>query len=135
MKELTVHQLIALNAYLIKTYSPKEILGVRDPGALQMCVQSIHASAMGEEVYPSLIDKAGILFINLCKKHCFHNGNKRTAFMSLVLFLKRNGKRLRMDPKEGVEFTVRVATWEGNFDELKMYVGDILKEQVQEVLS
>lgn len=69
-----------------KKYSPNEPLGVKDANALEMCVGQLRASAFGEEVYPSIYEKAAILLIQLIKKHPFHNANKRTAFLATFVF-------------------------------------------------
>ncbi len=129
-KDLTENQLIAINLYLNKRYSPDEIIGVKDSSALHMCVNSVHATAFGEEVYPTVIDKATILFINLIQKHCFHNGNKRTAFVALRTFLAMNGQKIFFADDEAVAFCVEVATWDKDFDELKEMVKNKISKKL-----
>lgn len=126
MNSLSEKQVIFFNVYLIKKDSPEEFIGVKEPTALNMCLQSIHQTAFGEEVYPTLEEKAAILFINLVKKHCFHNANKRTAFMTLVYFLRINGLRLSMPTEEAVRTCVMIATWDHPFDELKEIIVAII---------
>ncbi len=118
-RTLTDKELIAMNVYLIKSGSPAEPIGVKEPTALNMCVESVNQSVYGKELYPTLEEKAAILYINLIQKHCFHNGNKRTAHMALTIFLKLNGRKWIMDVDPSVELAVSVATWDGNFDTLK----------------
>ncbi|SFC62488.1 death on curing protein [Alkalibacterium subtropicum] len=127
MNTLSEKQVIFFNVYLIKKGSPQEFIGVKEPTALNMCLQSIHQTAFGEEVYPTLEEKAAILFINLVKKHCFHNANKRTAFMTLVYFLRINGMKLALPTDEAVKTCVIVATWDKPFDELKEQIVDVIK--------
>lgn len=126
MNSLSEKQVIYFNVYLIKKDSPEEFVGVKEPTALNMCLQSIHQTAFGEEVYPTLEEKAAILFINLVKKHCFHNANKRTAFMSLVYFLRINGLQLSLQTETAVELCVTVATWDKPFNELKDMITDFI---------
>ncbi|WP_368645390.1 type II toxin-antitoxin system death-on-curing family toxin [Alkalibacterium putridalgicola] len=127
MITLSEKQVIFFNVYLIKKDSPQELIGVKKPTALNMCLQSIHQTAFGEEVYPTLEEKAAILFINLVKKHCFHNANKRTAFMTLVYFLRINGMKLALPTDEAVKTCLMVATWDKPFDELKEQIVDVIK--------
>ncbi|GEK89842.1 death on curing protein [Alkalibacterium putridalgicola] len=127
MITLSEKQVIFFNVYLIKKDSPQEFIGVKEPTALNMCLQSIHQTAFGEEVYPTLEEKAAILFINLVKKHCFHNANKRTAFMTLVYFLRINGMKLALPTDEAVKTCLMVATWDKPFDELKEQIVDVIK--------
>lgn len=49
-----------------------------------------------EELYPSLVDKATILFYLFIKNHPFVNGNKRIAIMATLFFTDFNGKWIRM---------------------------------------
>ncbi|CZQ86714.1 death on curing protein [Trichococcus flocculiformis] len=128
---LSESQLIAINVYLIQRYSPDELIGVKDSGSLHMCVNSVYATAFGEEVYPSIIEKAAILFINLVKKHCFHNANKRTAFVALEAFLTLNSKELSLTTDEAISLCVNVATWDESFDALK----DMVIKEISEKLT
>lgn len=129
MEKLTEHDIIYNNTLLITALSPAETIGVREPTALKMCVNSIDSYAFGEETYPTLNEKSAILFINLVKKHCFHNGNKRTAYMSLIMFLELNGYTLDLDTDTAVNLCVDVATWNGNFDDLKSKVVNLIAIQ------
>lgn len=128
---LTEEHIIAINIYQIQRYSPGEMIGVKDPGALHMCVNSVHATVFGEDAYPSLIEKATVLFINLVKKHCFHNANKRTAYISLELFLKMNGLQLSMSADEVEKLCVGVATDNGMFDALKERVAQMIASHLE----
>ncbi|WP_414044153.1 type II toxin-antitoxin system death-on-curing family toxin [Macrococcus sp. EM39E] len=110
MEYLTEKDIIILNTFLIKKYSPAEQIGVKEPTALHMTVESPKQNVFGMELYPTLELKAANLYRNIVLKHIFFNGNKRTAFMALNVFLRKNGKRLYVDQMEAVEFTVKIAT-------------------------
>ncbi len=75
-------------------YSKCEPVGIKDSSALDMAINQPSQSVFGEDLYPSIYDKASILAINLAKKHPFYNGNKRTALLAMVTFLEINGLRL-----------------------------------------
>jgi len=49
------------------------------------------------------------LLESLVKNHCFHNENKRTAYLVTKSFLLLNGYHLRMERKYAVEFIVDIA--------------------------
>jgi len=63
----------------------------------------------GKELYPTLIDKATILFYSLNKNHAFPNGNKRIATASLLIFLYINEHWISADPKSLAELALEVA--------------------------
>ncbi|GAA0361279.1 type II toxin-antitoxin system death-on-curing family toxin [Alkalibacterium iburiense] len=127
MKTVNEKQVIFFNTFLIKKDSPEEFIGVKEPSALNMSLQAIYQTAFGEEVYPTLEEKAAILFINLVKKHCFHNANKRTAYMTLTYFLRINGVSFSLPTEDAVNLCVTIATWSLSFEELKDMVTSIIK--------
>ena len=63
----------------------------------------------GKELYPTIIDKAAILFYAINKNHAFRNGNKRISAASLMVFLFINDKWLDAGKTEIVEKTLYVA--------------------------
>ena len=71
---------------------------------------TVESPKQNEDMYPTLELKVANLYRNIVMKHIFFNGNKRTAFMVLNLYLRKNGKRLKVDQMEAVEFTVKIAT-------------------------
>ncbi len=77
--------------------------------ALNMIVNLPEQFVFGQKLYPTLFDKATILFVQLVKKHVFANANKRTAFLVLVSFLQLNGYQLLVEQEEAVEYTVQIA--------------------------
>lgn len=101
--------LILLNEQLIARYSPSEPVAVVDKAGLNMIVNLPQLDVFGQEMYPGVFDKAMIVFVQLVKKHCFANANKRTATYALIKFLRLNGYRLVAGVADLVEFAVEVA--------------------------
>ena len=130
---LEAKDIIKMNVIQIKKYSPNEPIGVKDANALEMCVGQLRTSAFGEEVYPSIYEKATILLIQLIKKHPFHNANKRTAFLATFVFLKINGQLLAIDQKDAVNLVVYIATYDKDFDQLKYEVINAIKTHTQPI--
>lgn len=87
-------------------------------GSINLSVERAKQSAFGEEAYPDVFAKATALFESLAKNHCFQNANKRTAFVSLCLFLIYNGYDFVMEKKEAEDFVVDVVMHRYTFDEL-----------------
>ncbi|PQC28023.1 type II toxin-antitoxin system death-on-curing family toxin [Enterococcus mundtii] len=130
---LEAKDIIKMNVIQIKKYSPNKPIGVKDVNALEMCVGQLQASAFGEEVYPSIYEKAAILLIQLIKKHPFHNANKRTAFLATFVFLKINGQLLAIDQKGAVNLVVYIATYNKDFDQLKYEVINTIKTHTKPI--
>ncbi|EKI4464058.1 type II toxin-antitoxin system death-on-curing family toxin [Staphylococcus pseudintermedius] len=121
-KYLTEKDLILLNTHIIEIYSPNEPVGVTQPTALNMTVESPKQEVFGEALYPTLELKAANLFRNLVMKHVFQNANKRTAFAALQIFLDDNGKWINVDNNEATEFTVNVATERMEEEEIARWI-------------
>ena len=90
-------QIEKINALAIQRYSTNEQIQTVSPSALNMIVNLLEQFVFGKPLYPTIFDKATILFVQLIKKHVFANANKRTAFFVLVKFLQFNSlKKLRI---------------------------------------
>ncbi|MFE3555339.1 type II toxin-antitoxin system death-on-curing family toxin [Streptomyces sp. NPDC059193] len=90
---------------------------VRDAGLLESATHRPSAAMFGEEAYPDLIDKAASLLQSLAINHPFFDGNKRTAWLSTVVFLAMNGVHLRPDIDAAERLVIDVAT--GDADDVK----------------
>lgn len=127
MKFLTIEDIVKMNVLQIKTFSADEPIGLKNLNALDMAVNQVNASAFGEEVYPSIYEKAAILMIQLIKKHPFHNANKRTALMSALVFLRINGYSFVLPQQDEVDLVIYIATFSGDFDQLEDDVSEVIK--------
>lgn len=67
------------------------VYAVRDKSLFESLPNQLFASAFGEFVYPSILDKAAFLMYSLAKNHIFTNGNKRTAVVATHMFLMELG--------------------------------------------
>lgn len=81
----------------------------RFPNQLESCLSTPFAYFNQKPLYPRLVDKASMLFYLLIKNHPFINGNKRIAVTSLLLFLRDNGKWLKVAPPLLYKIAVNVA--------------------------
>lgn len=128
MKYLHVEDVIRINAKLITETSQGEMIGIRDAAALDMALNQPKQIVYGEALYPSIYDKAAILAINLAKRHPFQNANKRTALVSMIVFLTINGYSTNFDREEAVQFILTITTSKQDFDTLKHSVTLYLKD-------
>lgn len=81
----------------------------RFPNMLESCIFAPFSKFGKKFLYKGLIGKASILFYLMVKNHPFQNDNKRIAMTTLFVFLFKNNKWLRVDPKELYNFAVWVA--------------------------
>lgn len=113
MKQLSVKEVeyivFKLAQELLSFNEPIPDFSTRYPNILESCLAVPFQSFSGKSSYRGLINKAGILFYLLIKKHPFQNGNKRVAMTALLVFLYKNKKWLKVDTQELYNFTMWIA--------------------------
>lgn len=129
MKYLSAEDIIKINVMVIGKYSPKEPVGIADLNSLQMIIEQPKQEIFGKVLYPDIYSKAAIIWINLIKKRPFYNANKRTAVLALHMFLAMNGFQSNLSLSDGLEKTIEIAAFQGDFEELKDNVIQFLKEE------
>jgi death-on-curing family protein len=82
----------------------------RFPDRLESCLSTPKQTYAKRELYPTLLDKAAILFYLMIKSHPFKNGNKRVAVMTLLYFLFKNNKWLHIPDMVLYQFAKDVAS-------------------------
>lgn len=87
--------------------------GLRDEGLFESALaRPLNLAAYGE---PDFADLAAAYGVGLAKNHPFVDGNKRTAFLAVGLFLALNGRRLVATQAEATLTMLAVAA--GSMDE------------------
>jgi death-on-curing protein len=84
----------------------------RDVGLLEAAVARPHATAFGEDAYPTLHAKAAALLHSIARNHALVDGNKRLALAAVIAFYGLNGFRLTLSNDEAYELIVAVAAGE-----------------------
>jgi death-on-curing protein len=87
---------------------------------LDLADSALHAPAAGfgdTEFYPGFAEKAAVLVVRLAKNHPLPDGNKRSAWVTLRMFVEIN--RWSWNPTPGVDDAERVvlAIASGDWDE------------------
>ena len=65
--------------------------GVRDENLLASAVLAPQSSFGGKSPYADVVEVAAAYLFYLCRNHPFLDGNKRTAMMTAIVFLRLNG--------------------------------------------
>ena len=84
--------------------------GVRDEGLLESAVYRPQASFGGSDLYPDVFSKAAAMGHSIIKNHPFVDGNKRTGFESMRLFLRMNGYDVRASEDQKFDFVLKIAS-------------------------
>jgi death-on-curing protein len=98
-------------------------------GLADSALAAPQASFDGIEFYPELERKAAVLLEHLVKNHPLPDGNKRTAYATMWMFITINGSTWTLeDPDEIVPMIIRVASGEISTEELTEWVALNIEE-------
>mgnify|MGYP003611932255 CR=1 FL=1 len=102
----------------------------RFSNVLERCIESPYQTFEGQ-LYPGLIKKASILFYLMIKNHPFQNGNKRIAVTTLLYFLFKNKKWIKIDNQRLYNFAKWVAESDATLkNETVSAIEKILKDNI-----
>lgn len=100
---------LELASQLLGKKEPIPSFGTRFANKLESCLAVPFYSFGGKNFYPNMVSKAAALFYVMIKNHPFQNGNKRIATTTLLVFLYKNNKWLRVDQQKMYNFAKMVA--------------------------
>jgi death-on-curing protein len=86
---LTVDIVKEIHAAVIEEFGGAS--GVRDEGLLASAVAAPQATLGGRSPFEDLVEVAAAYLFYLCRNHAFNDGNKRTAMVAAIVFLRLNG--------------------------------------------
>ena len=120
MIRLSKAQVIMIHEQLIKETGRAS--GLRDEGMLESVLNTPFQTFGGEDVYPSLQQKAARLCLGLVKNHPFVDGNKRIGAHAMLVFLALNGIELQHSQEELSDIILQVAAGEIEIKDLLNWI-------------
>jgi death-on-curing protein len=116
MRYLTLSEVLELHRRVIEQTGGAD--GVRDLAGVESAVVQPQMTFDGDELYPSLIDKAAALCFSLVMNHPFVDGNKRIGHAAMETFLILNGHELNADVDDAESLFLKLAGGDVERDEL-----------------
>jgi death on curing protein len=104
---LSVDTVREIHADVIKQFGGLD--GVRDENLLASAVLAPQASFGGKSPYSDIVDVGAAYLLYIAKNHPFLDGNKRTAMMSAIVFLRINGIETLPDSNKWEKLMLDVA--------------------------
>ena len=117
---LTYEQVIAIHSIQMRRFGGAP--GLRDEGMLRSALERPANKWHYEQA--DLPELAAAYAFGLAKNHAFVDGNKRIAFMSMVIFLRRNGARFAPDQAQATAIMMAVAAGEISEESLTRWIRD-----------
>ena len=94
---LTKDQILRMHDQIVDRFGGEK--GIREEGLFDSAVMTPFQTFDGQELYPTIEEKAARLGYSLIKNHCMVDGNKRIGTHSMLVLLALNGIELKYTPE------------------------------------
>jgi death-on-curing protein len=122
---ITYEQAIAIHSCQLRRFGGAP--GLRDEGMLVSALDRPRNKWRYEQA--ALHELAAAYAFGLAKNHAFVDGNKRMAFMSMMIFLRKNGVRFAPEQAIATKMMIALAAGEVSEGSLARWIGDNLPKQ------
>lgn len=116
IKYLSIDQVVAFHDALIEKFGG--LSGIREKNLLCSALNAPKASFGGKDMYPSIHEKAAVYLYHIAKNHPFNDANKRTAYVTALVFLKANRSSVKFELIHLEAIVVNVANGKIDKEEL-----------------
>lgn len=120
MKILKKRQILLLHSVLIAESGGSD--GIRNEGLLDSAVNTPFQTFSGQDLYPTVLEKAVRLGFGLIRNHPFIDGNKRIGTHAMLVFLNLNSITLSYEDDELISTILSVASGEMDADGLLKWI-------------
>ena len=111
---------------LKEKFKESQLFGVEKDKSFHSSIGQIYQTWDGQELYPSVEEKAAMLLYLVVKNHSFVDGNKRIAATLFLWFLQNNGILYRLDGTkriaDGTLVALTLLIAESRMDEMDILV-------------
>lgn len=111
---IQLNDILALHEHSIKLYGGS--MGIRDEGLLYSAIQRPFQTFGGEDLYPTVYEKAAALGESLIENHPFVDGNKRTGALAMFTFLMEHNIEIITSNTDFYNFIIAISTGTMNFE-------------------
>ncbi len=108
VRYLTAEEILYIHHFIIEETGGSH--GLRDEGRLLAVVARPLTSFGGDELFPTVFQKAAALTHGLIMGHPFVDGNKRSAMAAANMLLEENGWQIASGQQELEDYAVFIAT-------------------------
>ncbi len=120
MRYLSLSEVIKTHGRIIESSGGTH--GIRDLGAIESALAQPRATFGGQDLYPTINEKAGSLCFSLIANHGFLDGNKRIGHAAMEVFLYLNGYELDAPTDEQEEIILGVAAGRINRSQVTTWI-------------
>jgi len=103
--------------------------GIRDEGLLISALAQPEATFGGELLHSTIYEQAAAYLYHLAKNHPFVDGNKRTAFAVMDIFLRMNGYKIKLTNPQIYHLVLQVVQDDMSKENLANYLEQVIEKQ------
>lgn len=127
MRYLSLAEVLRLHELLLASSGGPA--GIRDLGRVEAALAQPKVTFAGQDLYPTVLEKAAALAFSLIQGHPFVDGNKRTGHAAMSVFLMLNGYELSGDVDAHEHLILGVAAGSVSREELLTWLKSYAKPQ------
>lgn len=117
---ITVYEALEYHNRVIEEFGGSK--GIRDQSGLEAALARPYMTFDMQDLYVTAFDKAAAIFESLIINHPFIDGNKRTAYVLLVLTLTDEDFDLDASFEDKYAMAISASMGEISFDEIKDWI-------------
>lgn len=118
-------EVLAIHRLLIEEFGGS--LGVRDQGLLEAALSRPMQTFDGNELYPTLEEKAAAILESIVVNHPFIDGNKRVGYVLMRMVLLDTGLDIDASQEEKYQLVIEVAKGKLNFSDITKWINEKIK--------
>lgn len=112
--DLVLKDILKLHTELENNPLCPAVKGIRDMNLLESAVNAPFQTFGGQDLYPTIFEKAAQLLYGLNKNHGFIDGNKRIAIHAMLVYLIINDIEIEYTQEDIVSLSIAVADDKAN---------------------
>ena len=117
---ITIKIILRLHDLSIITYGGSQ--GIRDQGLMESAIARPYQTFDGEDLYPTVFEKASALAESIIINHPFIDGNKRTGLLAMLVILEIGNFKITASNDDTYNFTIQISTGEMKFEEIVFWL-------------
>ena len=122
---ILISDVLQIHESLIENFGGSN--GIRDFSALESAISRPFQTFDQTELYPTVIEKAACLVESLLNNHPFVDGNKRTGYTVMRLFLIKNGLDIDASQEQKYDFVMNIAVGKTDNTSIVKWLSDNTK--------
>lgn len=113
---IDLDDVLNIHEFLINKFGGSH--GVRDENLLKSAISRPFQTFDKKDLYKSHIEKAAALIESIVSNHPFIDGNKRTGYVIMRLYLMENGLKINANQTDKYKFVIAIASGNLPFEKI-----------------